>query len=225
VRGIFMKKNQVKRTPNFAMTEQDSSSAVVPGEGRSVKDRMKLEHPKKALTKKMKRAATHSITADNGAAQSGEVMTPRDQSGDVTTLHEKDQNEPKLVRRQTTTLAAKPTLLIEEGLTYRKIVRALTKGRKLVGTVTAGGSVKTKRRWFCCGRQALGAAEQQAIANAIPKQDEGIDKALEDTIRDRARRSQRNARFHRSRGVTPGVIHHGGRPDMDELGDGEMIEV
>jgi hypothetical protein len=29
----------------------------------------------------------------------------------------------------------------------------------------------------------------------------------------------------RSRGVTPGVVHHGGGPDMDELRDGEMIEV
>jgi hypothetical protein len=38
-------------------------------------------------------------------------------------------------------------------------------------------------------------------------------------------RSHRNARFHRSRGVTPGVVHFGGGPDMDELRDGEMIEV
>jgi hypothetical protein len=220
-----MKNNQVERTPTFVIPEQDSSSAAVPEKGRSVEDRMELEHPKKALTKKIKRAATNSVTKDNGAAQSGEVTTPPDQSEDAMTFHEEDQNELKVVRRQTTKLAAKPTSLIEEGFNYRKLARAPTQGRKLVGTVTAGGTVKTTRRWFCCGRQALGAAEQQAIANAIPKQDEGIDKALEDTIRDRARRSQRNARFHRTRGVTPGVIHHGGGPDMDELRDGEMVEV
>jgi hypothetical protein len=90
------------------------------------------------------------------------------------------------------------TSLIEEGgFDYRELAKAATKGRKFVGTVHSDGTVETKRRWICCGRRALGAAEQRAITAVIPKQEEGIDKALTDTIRDRARRSQRNARFHR----------------------------
>jgi hypothetical protein len=195
---------------------RNSSSAAAPEES---------SQPKKARSKKISRAATYRITDHDGSAQSGEMITPHDQSEDVTTPHDKDKNELHIVRTRTTTIAAKPTSLMEEGLNYRKLARAATKGRELVGTVHGDGTVETKRRWFCCGRRALGAAEERALAAAIPNQDEGIDKALADTIRDRVRRSQRNARFHRFRGVTPGVVHHGGGPDMDELRDGDVIEV
>jgi hypothetical protein len=85
---------------------------------------------------------------------------------------------------------------MEEGVNYLEITRNTTKGRILMGTVHLDGTVDTKRRWFCCGKRTLGAAEKRATAAAMPNQEDKIGNALEDalaeTIRDRVRRSHRN---------------------------------
>jgi hypothetical protein len=146
--------------------------------------------------------------------------------------HSGDEEEDALqvARGRSTSLPAKNESLIEEGFDYQKLHSNTSKSKKLVGMVHSDGTLETRRRWFCCGRRVLGAIEQQAIAAVLPKQEDIGDK-LERTatealnLRDRVRRSRRNARFHRARGVTPGVVHHGGGPDMDELRDGEINEV
>jgi hypothetical protein len=141
-----------------------------------------------------------------------------------------EEESLRVARGRSTSLPATHESLIEEGADYRNLASETSKSQKLVGTVDSDGTLKTRRRWFCCGRRALGAVEQQAIAGVLPKQEDIGDK-LERTaaetlaLRDRVRRSHRNARFHRARGVTPGVSHYGGGPDMDELRDGKIDEV
>jgi hypothetical protein len=143
--------------------------------------------PKKARSKKVKREATYRITDCDGAMKDGEMATDHDQ-----------HVEAKMKKAQTTTLSRKPTSLMEEGLNYRKLARAATKGIKLVGTVHGDGTVETKRRWFCCGRQALDETEQQAMARTMTKRvNAEIDETLIHAMRDRVQRSHRNARFHR----------------------------
>jgi hypothetical protein len=98
-----------------------------------------------------------------------------------------------LVRARTATM---PTG--SKSLRDREFARSATKGRELLGTVHLDGTVKTKRRWFCCGKRALNATEQRAIAAAMPQQKEKIgnalDTAITETIQDRVRRSHRNVR-------------------------------
>jgi hypothetical protein len=97
------------------------------------------------------------------------------------------------------------TYRFDDGAQNTKLARMNTKDMTLVGTAHADGTVETKRRWFCCIRRSPPAAVQQAVESVMHKQEEGIDKALTEVLRDRVRRSHRNARFHRARGVTPGT--------------------
>jgi hypothetical protein len=97
-----------------------------------------------------------------------------------------------IVRAGSISLPAGLTSLIEEGLNHRTLTTMRTKSLTLVGTVDSNGTLKTKRRWFCWGRRSSAVAEQQAIAAAIPTKastkEEGLDKTLAETIRDRVRR-------------------------------------
>jgi hypothetical protein len=260
-RAGTLKKLQLKKTPTFVIPAQNSGIAEVPEDTSSVEDRMDSEPPGESRSKKIKKAATYRITDRDGAAKAGEMATDHDQHFEA-----KEKNAAQIVRAQTTTLPTKPMSLMEEGLNYRELPRVATDEIELVGTVHGDGTVETKRsasrsRWFCCGRQALNIAEQQAIARTMTKKvDTEIDQTLILAMRDRVRRSHRNARFHRfvlfvsllcslslhlyclsacfstcvsvylsaslysARGVTPGIVHHGGGPDMDELRDGEEAD-
>jgi hypothetical protein len=182
---------KLKKSPTFVIPVQNNGIAAVPEDASSVEDRMNSEPPKKSRSKKIKRGATHRITDSDGAAKAGETATDHDKHFEA---------KDRIVRKQTTTLTTKPTSLMEEGLNYRKLARAATKDIKLVGTVHSDGTVQTKRRWFCFGRRALNVAEQQAIARTVTKKviDTKIDETLILAMRDRVRRSHRNARFHRS---------------------------
>jgi hypothetical protein len=112
-----------------------------------------------------------------------------------------DGEGAKIVRVGTATLPAVATSLIEEGLNHRTLTAKRINSMTLVGTVRSDGTWKTKWRLFCCGHRALGDAEQQAIAGVmktpvpteVPTKEEGLDKALTETIRDRVRRSHCNA--------------------------------
>jgi hypothetical protein len=181
---------KLKKAPIFVIPVQRNGITAVPEDASFVKERMNSEAPKKARSKNIKRGATRRITDSDGAAKAGETATDHDQPFEA-----KDQ----IVRTQTTTLPTKPTSLMEEGLNYRKLARAATKDIKLVGTVHSDGTVQTKRRWFCFGRRASNVAEQQAIARTVTQK--GINTEMDETLilamRDRVRRSHRNARFHR----------------------------
>jgi hypothetical protein len=166
-RAVSVKKLEVDDA-YFTLPAQDSSSAAVPDE-------------------------------DDGAAQSGEMATFAEQHLETAReehLEAKNQDKPKVKRARTAHLPDTRTSLMEEGLDYDNHYRESRQGH-LVGTVHSDGTVETKRRWFCCGRRALDPEVQRAVAAITPKKEKGIDEALTSTIRDRVRRSQRNARFHR----------------------------
>jgi hypothetical protein len=167
-RAVSVKKLEVENAPNFTVPAQDSSSAVVPDE-------------------------------DDGAAQFREIATFAEQHLETAReqhLEAMHQDKPKTKRVWNAHLPDTRTSLMEEGLDYDNHDRESHQGH-LVGTVHSDGTVETKRRWFCCGRRALDPEVQRAIAAITPKKEKGIDEALTSTIRDRVRRSQRNARFHR----------------------------
>jgi hypothetical protein len=150
----------------------------------------------------LKRTPTFILSAqDSTSANIGTLMTsPLEPAIDLDVYEEpseaREAKELRMVRARTATMPTGPTSLMEEGVNYHEIARIATKGRILVGTVYLDGTVDTKRRWFCCGKRALGAAEKRAIAAAMPNQEDKIGNALEnalaETIRDRVRRSHRN---------------------------------
>jgi hypothetical protein len=169
-RADSVKKLEVENAPNFTLPAQDSSSAAVP-----------------------------SADEDAGAAHSGEMATFAEQHLGTAREHHleaRNQHKPKVKRVQTAHLPDSRTSLMEEGLDYDNHYRESRQGH-LVGTVRSDGTVETKRRWFCCSRRALDPEVQRAVAAFTPNKEKGIDEALTSTIRDRVRRSQRNARFHR----------------------------
>jgi hypothetical protein len=177
------------------------------------------------------RPARNSSSTDMKALRTG-LPKPKT-AQEILDTHVKDGEEEALrvARARSTTLPSDRSDLIEEGYNYQKLVTDNAASMQLVGTVRADGTVG--RRWFCCTRPRRGsqvAAAQEVVdasLTAPPKQTTSnkLSDAVTEVIRDRVRRSHRNARFHRFRGVTPGIVHHGGGPDMDELRDGEMLEV
>jgi hypothetical protein len=140
--------------------------------------------------------AHDSTSADIGTPITSPSATVIDLDVHVEPSEAKEAKELRIVRARTATMPTGPTSLMEEGANYHELARSATKGRKLVGTVHSDGTVEVKRRWFCCGKRALGALEQKAIAAAMPKQEDttstALDKALAETIRERVRRSHRN---------------------------------
>jgi hypothetical protein len=174
---------QMKRTPTNAWSSppQKAASAI---------NSINLSSKHAVTVKKLQAENAPNFTS-SAQDSSSAALPERERVGEDFDANNGD--EPPIKRTRSTHLTDTRTSLIEEGLAFHRESRQ----GHLVGTVHSDGTVETKRRWFCCGRRALGAAEQRAIAAVIPKQEEGIDKALTDTIRDRVRRSQRNARFHR----------------------------